>query len=47
MTITALKAHAYDLLAAIQRLQFELQEVNKKIAEQEQSNGSTDSNINS
>lgn len=36
MTTTELKAHAYDLLATIQRLQHELQLVNQKIAEQEQ-----------
>ena len=35
MTTTELKAHAYDLLATIQRLQHELQLVNQKIAEQE------------
>ena len=35
MTTQELKAHAYDLLATIQRLQHELQLVNQKIAEQE------------
>lgn len=46
MTTTELKAHAYDLLATIQRLQHELQLVNQKIAEQENAtrNDTNDSN---
>ena len=44
MTKTELKAHAYDLLAAIQRLQLELQQVNQKIAELEQDAARTDNN---
>ena len=44
MTKTELKAHAYDLLAAIQRLQLELQQVNQKIAELEQDATRTDNN---
>lgn len=46
MTTTELKAHAYDLLATIQRLQHELQLVNQKIAEQENAAGNNTDNTN-
>lgn len=42
--VKELKAHAYDLLATIQRLQHELQLVNQKIAEQEQNATRNDNN---
>jgi len=44
MTTQELKAHAYDLLATIQRLQYELQQVNNKIAELEQNAARNDNN---
>ena len=46
MTTQELKAHAYDLLATIQRLQHELQLVNQKIAEQENAARNNTDNTN-
>jgi len=44
MDIKELKAHAFDLIAAIQRLQLELQNTNAKIVELEQSNAARNNN---
>jgi len=47
MTITELKAAAYDTLAQIEYLQKQLQEINQQIAKQsqdEQINSDTDNN---
>jgi hypothetical protein len=42
-TITSLKATAYDLLANLEYIQKQLQEVNQKIAEEMQKNDKADS----
>ena len=44
MDIKELKAHAFDLIAAIQRLQLELQNTNAKIVELEQNASRNDTN---
>jgi len=44
MDIKELKAHAFDLIAAIQRLQLELQNTNAKIVELEQNAARNDNN---
>lgn len=46
MTITELKAKAYDILAQLEYLQKELQQVNQQIAEQmKNEETSTDSSV--
>jgi hypothetical protein len=42
-TITSLKAKAYDLLANLEYIQKQLQEVNQQIAEEMQKNDKADS----
>jgi hypothetical protein len=42
-TITTLKAKAYDLLANLEYIQKQLQEVNQQIAEEMQKNDKADS----
>jgi hypothetical protein len=45
MTITELKAKAYDILAQLEYLQKELQQVNQQIAEQMKNEEVTDSSV--
>jgi hypothetical protein len=44
MNLTELKAKAYDLLANLEYIQKQLQEVNQQIAEEMQKNDKADSN---
>lgn len=45
MNITELKAKAYDILAQLEYLQKELQQVNQQIAEQMKNEEVTDSSV--
>ncbi|CAB4137429.1 hypothetical protein UFOVP316_42 [uncultured Caudovirales phage] len=45
MTITELKAKAYDILAQLEYLQKELQQVNQQIAEQMKNEETTDTSV--